>query len=136
MTSKILKRIDDYLKNRTYFEDNSYIQWADREGITYHENHHTLYLSFLFDWEASSARARILFVNDISNSWLPPFNDELLSTVKKKEILEKIVFYSKDQNFSLKVSYADPDDLSKFTLPSGTPPSKFPIGSSDGNHRK
>lgn len=136
MLSKILKTINNYFRNRTYFDDGSYIQWADREGIYYHEKDHLMYISFLFDWEAPSSRARIFYEKDLSKCWLPPHSDELISSEKKNEIKEKITSYCKEQKFSLRISDADPEESYEYTLPDGMPPSKYPIGSSDGKHRR
>jgi hypothetical protein len=83
------------------FDDGSYVEWLNREAIRYVNGKLELSINFLFDWEGSSSKSRLLNIDEIIN-WDEPCNMENISEEDRKEILEKIKCYCKKKGISCK----------------------------------
>lgn len=76
---------------RIDFDDGSYIEHLDREAILYAEKDgHRMEVEWYFN--NSFGSGRLLYAEDI-NYWNSPYELEVLSEQKKKEIQQKIISY-------------------------------------------
>lgn len=83
------------------FDDESYIEHLDREAILYAEKDgHQMEVVWYFNSHFGSAR--LLYADDI-DYWNPPYELEILSDQKKKEIQQKIISYCQKRKIPIEI---------------------------------
>ena len=101
----LAEMLETFLKKlfptRVTFDDGSYIEHLDKEAILYAEKDgHRMEVVWYFNSRFGSAR--LLYAEDI-NYWNSPYELEVLSEQKKKEIQQKIISYCQKRNIPIEI---------------------------------
>ena len=104
--SDILSLFKDFLRRivgrRVSFNDGSYVEYLNREGIEYVEGEHRVEITWYFD-KGFTMRRRILSLDENFGHWDAPSEDEEIPEEKVNEILEKVRSYCKHNRIPLRV---------------------------------